>query len=36
MIKEGKINIISLLELNEKQANIAISFYLEECKKSDA
>jgi DNA helicase HerA-like ATPase len=29
MIKEGKINIISLLELNEKQANIAISFYLE-------
>src|ERR671930_738460 len=29
MIKEGKSNIISLLELNEKQANIAISFYLE-------
>ena len=29
MIKEGKINIISLLELNEKQANIAIAFYLE-------
>ena len=29
MIRDGKINIISLLELNEKQANIAISFYLE-------
>ena len=29
MIKEDKINIISLLELDEKQANIAISFYLE-------
>ncbi len=29
MIKEGRINIISLLELNEKQANIAIAFYLE-------
>jgi DNA helicase HerA-like ATPase len=29
MIKEGKVNIISLLELTEKQANIAIAFYLE-------
>jgi uncharacterized protein len=29
MIKEGKINVISLLELTEKQANIAIAFYLE-------
>src|SRR6187200_147729 len=29
MIKEGKVNVISLLELTEKQANIAIAFYLE-------
>ena len=28
MIKEGKVNIISLLELTEKQANIAIRFLL--------
>lgn len=29
MLKEGKVNVISLIELNEKQANIAIAFYLE-------
>lgn len=28
-IREGKINIINLIEFTEKQANIAIAFYLE-------
>lgn len=28
MIKEGKVNVVSLLEFNEKQANVAIAFYL--------
>jgi len=30
MIKNGKINVVSLIELTEKQANIAVSFYLQE------
>jgi DNA helicase HerA-like ATPase len=30
LIKDGKINIINLVELTERQANIAVSFYLEE------
>lgn len=30
LIKNTKINIISLVELTEKQANIAVSYYLEE------
>jgi len=30
VIKNGKINVINLVELTEKQANIAVSFYLEE------
>jgi uncharacterized protein len=30
LIKNGKINIINLVELTERQANIAVSFYLEE------
>src|SRR3954451_1330113 len=28
-IKEGKLNIINLIEFTEKQANVAIAFYLE-------
>ncbi|MGN6347928.1 MAG: helicase HerA domain-containing protein [Candidatus Nitrosocosmicus sp.] len=28
-IKEGKVNIINLIEFTEKQANVAIAFYLE-------
>jgi uncharacterized protein len=30
LIKNGKVNIINLIELTERQANIAVSFYLEE------
>src|ERR671923_936573 len=30
LIRNGKINIINLVELTERQANIAVSFYLEE------
>ncbi len=30
LIKNGKINVINLMELTERQANIAVSFYLEE------
>src|SRR5918912_3919987 len=30
LIKNGKINIVNLVELTERQANIAVSFYLEE------
>ncbi len=30
MIKNGKINVINLVELTERQANIAVSYYLEE------
>ncbi len=30
VIKNGKINVINLVELTERQANIAVSFYLEE------
>jgi DNA helicase HerA-like ATPase len=30
LIKNGKINIINLVELTEKQANVAVSYYLEE------
>ncbi len=30
MIKNGKINVVNLVELTERQANIAVSFYLEE------
>lgn len=30
VIKNGKINVINLVELTEGQANIAVSFYLEE------
>jgi DNA helicase HerA-like ATPase len=28
-IKEGKVNVINLIEFTEKQANVAIAFYLE-------
>ncbi len=28
-IREGKVNVINLIEFTEKQANVAISFYLE-------
>ena len=31
LLKNGKINVINLVELTERQANIAVSFYLEEC-----
>jgi len=30
LIKNGKINVVNLVELTERQANIAVSFYLEE------
>ncbi len=30
MIKNGKVNVINLVELTERQANIAVSYYLEE------
>jgi len=30
LVKNGKINVINLVELTERQANIAVSFYLEE------
>jgi uncharacterized protein len=30
LLKNGKINVINLVELTERQANIAVSFYLEE------
>ena len=30
LLKNHKINIINLVELTERQANIAVSFYLEE------
>lgn len=30
LIKNGKINIINLVELTEKQANVSVSYYLEE------
>jgi DNA helicase HerA-like ATPase len=30
LIKNGRINVINLIELTEKQANIAVSFYLQE------
>lgn len=30
LIKNGKINIINLVELTEKQANVAVSYYLDE------
>lgn len=30
MIKNGKINVINLVELTEKQANVSVSYYLEE------
>jgi uncharacterized protein len=30
LIKNGKINVINLIELTEKQANIAVSLYLQE------
>ena len=30
MIKNGKINVINLVELTEKQANVCVSYYLEE------
>ncbi|HEX2613857.1 MAG TPA: ATP-binding protein, partial [Nitrososphaera sp.] len=30
LIRNGKINIVNLVELTERQANIAVSFYLEE------
>lgn len=29
LVKNGKINVINLVELTERQANIAVSFYLE-------
>jgi hypothetical protein len=28
MIKEGKVDVVSLLEFIERQANVAIAFYL--------
>jgi DNA double-strand break repair helicase HerA and related ATPase len=30
LIRNGKINVVNLVELTERQANIAVSFYLEE------
>jgi DNA helicase HerA-like ATPase len=30
MIKNGKINVVNLVELTEKQANVSVSYYLEE------
>ncbi|AIC15938.1 ATP-binding protein [Nitrososphaera viennensis] len=30
LIKNGKINVINLVELTEKQANVSVSYYLEE------
>jgi DNA helicase HerA-like ATPase len=30
MIKNGKINVVNLVELTERQANIVVSFYLEQ------
>jgi DNA helicase HerA-like ATPase len=30
LLKNGKVNVINLVELTERQANIAVSFYLEE------
>lgn len=30
LIKNGKINVVNLVELTERQANITVSFYLEE------
>ncbi len=30
LLKNGKVNVVNLVELTERQANIAVSFYLEE------